>query len=94
MDRLQNIPYYDFSWQNFYSPNYNIAYKRALNAQRKIIDAKRNPYSSAADIKKWEQDLMRWENKVKDYTVLAKREENRLEEQREGNGGITINYLA
>lgn len=94
MNRLQNLPFYDFSMQNKYAQNYNIAYKRAVQAQNEIIQAENSPYSSVAEIEKWKSDLKRWESKAEDYSILAKKEENKLDDQIPSNTGKRIDFMA
>lgn len=94
MNRLQNLPFYDFSLQNKYAQNYNVAYKRAVQAQNKIIQAENSPYSSVSEIEKWKSDLKRWEAKTEDYSILAKKEENKLDNQNPNITGKRIDFMA
>lgn len=93
MYRLKNLPFYDFSLQNKYASNYNVAYKRALQAQNEIIRQENSPYSSIPEIEKWKKDLKRWEKKTEDYSILAKNEESKINKEKQ-NGSKTINFLA
>ena len=92
MYRLQNLPFYDFSLQNKYASNYNVAYKRALQTQNEIIKKENSSYGSVSEVEKLKEDLKRWEKKTEDYSILAKAEENKIKEEKQT--GSKINFLA
>ena len=94
MNKLQGLPFYDFSVQNKYAPNYNVAYKRAVQAQNEVIEAKHSPYAKPAEIEKWENDWKRWKSEVKDLSILAKVEENCLKKEQKNGLGMNIDFLA
>jgi len=94
MYRLEGLPFYDFSAQNKYAPNYNVAYKRAVQAQNEIIEAKHSPNAKPAEVEKWEKDLKRWEKNAEKFSDLAKVEEKTLKAQKPDGLGMKIDFMA
>lgn len=94
MEKLRNLPYYNFSSGNKYSANYVNAYGRAVDAQNNIKRLKHSPNASSTELEKFNQELKLWEKKVEDYSILAKREEKSIEEQQKNGLGLNLNILA
>lgn len=94
MNRLEGLPFYDFSWKNKYASNYNVAYKRAVRAQNELVEAKHSPHVTAAEVEKWKQDLKTQKAKVEDYSILARSEENTLKGQKKDGVGMNIDFMA
>ena len=94
MDRLEGLPFYDFSAQNKYASNYNVAYKRAVQAQNEKIESKHSPYAKPAEIEKWDREFKRWKKNAENYSTLAKVEEKSFEAQKPEGLGMKIDFMA
>ena len=94
MDRIEGLAFYNFSRQNKFLSDYNLAYKRALQAQNEVIKCENSPYSSATELQKWKNDLKRWSKKTEDIFFRAKAEENQLFEKNNNGLGGKLNFLA
>lgn len=94
MDRLQGLPFYDFSAQNKYASNYNVAYKRALQTQNELIEAKHSPHAKPVEVDKLELDLKRWKKNAENYSTLAKVEEKSFKAQKPEGLGMKIDFMA
>ena len=94
MSTVKGLQFYDFSRQNKYSSDYYTAYQRALQAKNEVIKCENSPYSSVAEIKKWEEELKRWSKKTENISFRAKNEEMNLEKNSENGLGQKLNFLA
>ena len=79
MKSISALPSLTFSHNNTYASKYHDLYQKSVDAENRLETLKRSVDPSEVKIEKAEQDLKTCLKKLDEYTLLAKNEEKRLE---------------